>query len=163
MPPRKKKETRPDGQLVVVPPDAGDEERARQAYWLRAEKGLSWEEVASQLEYASADSARLTVHGYLQRAALQLGSERRREVLNHELGLFDKIELVLMPRVLDGDLKAIESLMKASMNRAKLMGLLDANGEKNTTKTVVVTSENFVETMRAVALGEHPAQMGEAG
>jgi hypothetical protein len=161
MPPRKKKEPRPDGSLVAVA--EADEERAYQAYWLRTEHSLSWAQVAAQMEYPSEDAARVAVRAYLQRAALEVSARRRRQVLEHEVGLFDQIEVVLLPRVLDGDLKAMETLMKASMNRARLQGLLDTNAEKGTTNTVVVTPERFVETMKAVALGQHPAQQLEAG
>lgn len=152
MPPRKKKEPRPDGVLVVVPEEASEDDRASQAYWLRSEKFQSWDEIATQVGYASGDSARISVHAWLQRAAMERGKARRQAALEHELSLFDQIEVVLLPRVLDGDLKATEALMRAVMNRSKLEGLLETDADRNTQRTVVVTSEQFAETMKSIAL-----------
>lgn len=153
MPPRKKKELRPDGVLAVVEEGASEDDRASEAYWLRQDKFQSWEEVAAQVGYASPAAARISVHAWLQRAALERGKRRRQQALEHELSLFDQIELVLLPRVLDGDLKATEALMRAVMNRSKLEGLLETDTDRNTQRTVVVTSENFAKIMQDVALG----------
>jgi hypothetical protein len=152
VPPRKKKETRPDGAVVVLAPDASLEDKVDQAYWLRNDRYMSWEEIATTLDYASAASARVAVHQYIQRAAANLTASRRQAVLDHEMAIYDRIETVLTPRMLDGDLKAIETLMKASMNRAKLQGLLDIEHEKDGNRTVVVSVEKFAETMKAIAL-----------
>jgi len=100
----RKKEPRSDGSLVVVPDEMLDEEKVDQAYWLRSDKGLSWDEIALTLGYSSPVSAKVAVHQYIQRCAVQVTARRRQAVLSHELELFDKIEAVLMPRVLDCDL-----------------------------------------------------------
>jgi hypothetical protein len=154
MPPRKKKEPRPDGTLVVVPDGMLDEDKVDQAYWLRTDKHLSWDEVAQQLDYANGTSARMAVHQYIQRSAIQVTAKRRQAVLEHELYLYDLYETVLLPRILDGDLKAMETMMKASMNRSKLQGLLDIEHEKEGNRTVVVSVERFAETMREIAEGK---------
>lgn len=151
--PRKKAAPRKDGALVVVPDLATDDERANQAYWARNDRHLTWDEVALAVGYPSPDAARVSVRSYLERAALDLGNRRRQQALEHELALYDKIETVLMPRVLDGDLKAIDGIMRASMNRAKLSGLLEVDKEKTGARTVVVSVERFAETMREIAEG----------
>ena len=161
--PRKKAAPRKDGALVVVPDLINDDERANKAYWVRAEQHLTWDEVALAVGYPSPDAARVSVRSYLERAAIQLGNERRMRALEHELNLYDKIETVLMPRMLDGDLKAIDGIMRASMNRAKLSGLLDMEHEKDGTRTVVVSVERFAETMKEIALESQRAKIEGKG
>lgn len=152
MPPRKKSEARKDGALVVVPDEMTSDDRVNQAYWLRAQQHASWEDIAQALGYASAESARVSVRQYLERAAAELGDKRRRAALEHELGLLDLYETVLMPRILDGDLKAMELMLKAGLNRAKLSGLLDTDREQSGVRTIVVSAERFAEQMKEIAL-----------
>lgn len=141
---------RSDG-LALVPTWSTDEERHYRAHQLRL-KGEDWAQVAKLCGYDSADSARIAVRAYLQRAAQSMAEEHRTEALQAEIERLNTLQASVWDQALDGDLKAVDTAVKIVVARAKLMGL-DRDGEKVTNNTVVVTEQDFVKIMQAHAEG----------
>jgi hypothetical protein len=137
--------------LVPVPTWHTDEERHYAAHQERL-KGKDWAEVARLCGYANEDSARIAVRAYLQRAADSLADEHRTEALQAEISRLNTLQAAVWDQALNGDLKAVDTVVRVISTRAKLMGL-DREGEKVTNNTVVVTEKDFVAIMQAHAEG----------
>lgn len=155
-------EPREDGQLI--PKAVGDAARAEgeeavtyQAYKLRR-AGYSWPVIAQQLGYANANSACVAVRNYLQRAAVELDVEARREALTLELDRLDALLASYYANALAGDIKAAELVLKISVQRSRLHAFeeLYAKDQRETTRTIVVPVERgqYAETLREITEGK---------
>lgn len=143
-----------DGELVPIPEEPTQDERAYAAHQLRL-GGLPWAVVAEKAGYANAASANVEVKAFLQRAALHRDSALREEALNLEMDRLDALQAAAWGAAMTGDLKAIDSCLRVMGHRAKLLGL-EYREEASVTRTIVVTgsTEQYVQTLKAISGSE---------
>lgn len=135
-------------ELMTVTKELDVRSPAQQAHALRL-AGHSWDAIAAQLDYASADSARLSVRNHIDRVVGQLDHDSRREMVVVELERLDAMHMALWDKAMTGDTKAIDQLLKVSDRRTSLLRLresIDDVGEQ----TLVINSENFLESLKAL-------------
>lgn len=140
-----------DGELVPLPDEPSQDERAHAAHQLRL-SGKRWHEVAAKAGYANAATANVEVRAFLQRAALSRDIALREEALELEMDRLDALQEVAWGAAMSGDLKAIDSCLRIMGHRAKLLGL-EYRDEAQATRTIVVagTTEQYVRTLKAIA------------
>lgn len=97
-------------------PEVLDREQA--VVSLRRE-GLTWEEIAKRVGYSSPSSA----HDAYQRAANRIIREDVDAIRNLESERLDCMHAAVWERALEGDLKAVDAVLKIMARRAKLFGL----------------------------------------
>jgi len=139
-------EPRKDGLALV----SGD--KAYQAYQLHLQ-GSDWEQVATHLGYKNGRVAQVEVRQYITRAATQMDAQRKEEVLGVEMARLDALQSAVWPAAMEGDTKAVDSVLRVMGHRSKLLGLeLIAQGGPVTNNTVVVAgnSEEFIRSLRLV-------------
>jgi len=128
-------------------------DQAYQAYQLHL-SGKDWEEVAKTIGYSSGKSAQVEVRQYITKAAVQMDNAKREEVLTLELSRLDALQAAVWDAAMEGDTKAVDSVLKVMSHRAKLLGLelLAQNTGTVTNNTVVVTgnSEEFIQSLKLV-------------
>lgn len=147
-------EVRPDGQVLEsVPTWSTEEDRAYAAHKLR-QQGKDWAQVARLTGYANPDTARMVVRSYLQKAAVELAVEHRQEMLQTEIARLDTLQAAIWDQAIEGDVKAVDSVIRIINARAKLLGIDQQSGDKVTNNTVVVSEKDFVKIMQAHAMGE---------
>lgn len=93
--------------------------RARMAFELR-KVGASYEMIADKLGYANANSCESAIRERLQRSYKPDDVEH---VVQMELARLDALQLVAWRRAQDGDLRAIDRIIKIMERRAKYLGL----------------------------------------
>lgn len=93
-------------------------QRAARAAEMKVHR-FSWETIARELGYKSADVARKTVERYIQR----LPRESMEALRALELEGLDRAESALADHIRQGDPQAINSMLKIKHHRARLMGL----------------------------------------
>lgn len=127
---------RSDGQLVVRREPG--EDLAYTAYRLQ-QAGHDWQTIADSVGYQNAKTAEVCVRQYLQKAALEVSADQRREALELELARTGRLINAYWDIALAGEVKAAEFVLKVITLRARLQGL-DENAEKTnaTTKTIVI-------------------------
>jgi len=115
-------------------------EKAREAHRMRLE-GLSWIEVADAVGYANRQVAQTEVRAMLQRAALELSVEEKLERLSLEVERLDSLQSAVWPQAMNGDTKAVDSVVRIINTRAKLLGLEMLHEQKGSTTntTVIIT------------------------
>lgn len=146
MSPSEPSETREDG-LVLY----GSGDKAYQAYRLSLE-GQDWDTIAVRLGYKNAQSARVEVRQYITKAATQMDLARKEEVLDIEMRRLDALQAAIWPAAMEGDTKAVDSVLRVMGHRSKLLGLeLIAQGGPVTNNTVVVAG-NTAEFINALKL-----------
>jgi len=151
VPPRKKRETREDGVVALVPGVLEEDDRPYTAYKLR-NQGYDWRTVASLTGYGDEAQARLSVQAYMQRTAMSQVQARRDEVLTMQMDRLDDLYRLAYAQASEGDLKGVDSCVRIVGQVSKLWGLEDKS-EKITNQTVVVTDAEFAETLKAHVQG----------
>lgn len=107
--------------------------RRAAAMELRAQ-GFSYRQIAEQLNYYSAEEARAAVLRGLDRLVVEPG----RELLVMEVYRLDQLMSVIFPMAMDGNLKAVDRVLKIQERRAKYLGL---DAPKTTDIRVTVQEE----------------------
>lgn len=92
--------------------------RTAKAAEMRVQR-YSWDTIAEKLGYKNGPTARQAVQRYMERLPME-GVETLRQ---SELASLDIAEATLADRILKGDIKAIEAMLKIKAHRAKLAGL----------------------------------------
>lgn len=124
--------------------------RAQMAFELR-KAGASYELIAEKLGYASAKSAENSIRSTLNR---KYKPEDVEEVVSMELARLDALQLVAWRRAKEGDLSAIDRILKIMERRAKYLGLdvkeqvSDGNVTNNTAIFIGGTEEEYVEQLK---------------
>lgn len=93
-------------------------QRAAKAAEMKAQR-YSWDTIAEKLGYKNGPAARMTVQRYTKR----LPMESMETLRQTELAGLDAAEVALADRIRQGDIKAIEAMLKIKHHRARLTGL----------------------------------------
>jgi len=93
--------------------------RAQMAFELR-KAGASYEQVAEKLGYASAKSAESSIRATLAR---KYKPDDVEDVVMMELARLDSLQLVAWRRAREGDLQAIDRILKIMERRSQYLGL----------------------------------------
>lgn len=96
-------------------------QRAAKAAGMRMQ-GYSWDTIAEKLGYKNGSSARMSVQRYTKRLPMESIEELRQS----ELASLDIAEAALADRIRNGDIKAIEAMLKIKHQRARTTGLYSA-------------------------------------
>jgi hypothetical protein len=133
------------------------QDNAYQAYQMHL-GGKDWEEVAKVLGYANGKTAQVEVRQYITRAAVQMDMAKREEVLGIEMARLDALQSAVWDAAMDGDTKAVDSVLRVMAHRAKLLGLeliAQGNGTVNH-NTVVVQgdTQDFIRSLQLVNGGQ---------
>jgi len=106
------------GESASSPRRIQAKERQRQALELR-KAGATYEDIASKLRYASATGA----HKAVVRAMQAIIEEPAQEVRKIEIERLDRMLLSVWGQVRDGNLGAIDRVLRIMERRARLLGL----------------------------------------
>jgi hypothetical protein len=134
------------------------EPRVREAYALRL-SGLSWDQVARELDYASADSVRLCVNGYINRINAEVDQSQRIELLHTELDRLGALQAAVWPAAMAGDTRAVDVALRVSDRRIKLLRLDQPQEDDVTGNTLVITSENFTTALHELIDEQEAAKL----
>jgi hypothetical protein len=130
------------------------QDNAYQAYQQHL-AGKDWEEVAKKLGYANGKTAQVEVRQYITRAAVQMDMAKREEVLHLEMARLDALQNALWDDAMEGDTKAVDSVLRVMGHRAKLLGLelVAAGAQDVTSRTVIIQgdSEEFIRSLQLVS------------
>ena len=124
--------------------------KAHMAFELR-KAGASYELIAEKLNYANAKSAENSIRATLQR---KYKPEDVEEVVQMELARLDALQLVAWRRAKDGDLNAIDRILKIMERRSKYLGLdtqteqVDHTVTHNTAIFIGGSEEEYVEQLQ---------------
>lgn len=134
---------------IAIPDDG--ESLAVTAHQLRL-SGLPWRQVAEQAGYTDAKVAQTCVRQYLQRAAIEKGEAARREALELELARLDALQEAVWPTAMNGDTRAVDTVLKIMNSRAKLLQLEGHDDRVVEQKTLIITGtqDEFVEALQGV-------------
>lgn len=124
---------------------ARDQTRRQQALSLRL-AGMTYEQIAERLEVSNA-GARDMVLRTLERAENR-AVDYERGIENQRL---DRAQAAIWTKVLDGDLKAIDTYLRISARRAKMNGL-DAPTRVDLSVSVREEMEDALQKLEAVVL-----------
>lgn len=107
----------------VLPSEVELEHEIERPKWWYAQQlrlaGATWDEIAKALGYQSGPTAHTTV----KRHTAQLSKQSAAELMELELERLDMLQLVVWRRARQGDLRAIETVLKIMATRAKYLGL----------------------------------------
>jgi hypothetical protein len=107
----------------ILPDDLELEHELRRPKWWYAQQlrlaGASWDEIAEALGYQSGPTAHTTV----KRHTSSLAKQSANELMELDLERLDMLQLVVWRQARQGDLKAIEAVLKIMATRAKYLGL----------------------------------------
>jgi hypothetical protein len=137
--------------------------RAQMAFELR-KAGASYELIAEKLGYSNAKSAESSIRRVL---ASKYKPEDVEEVVQLELARLDALQLIAWRRAKDGDLSAIDRILKIMERRAKYLGLdtsepqNDGNVTNNTAIFIGGTEKEYIEQLRQAR--EQATQMLNGG
>jgi hypothetical protein len=109
--------------------------KARLAFELR-KVGASYEDIADKLGYANAKSAESAIRNRLKKS---YKPDEVEEVVQMELARLDALQLVAWRRAKEGDLAAIDRILKIMERRSQYLGL-DRQQPKGDTTTVTQTA-----------------------
>jgi len=118
--------------------------------------GFSWDIVAQEIGYSSAEDARQSVKAYLQRSVMRMSEQTRKESLDKELQRLDALQSACWDQALSGDLRAIETSLRIIGQRSKLLGLEAVSQTTVTNQTVLIrgNKEEYIKELKAVAIPE---------
>jgi hypothetical protein len=100
-------------------PDPDLIEKERQVVELRR-AGATYEECARAVGYATPQGAYLAYHRALKRTLLDAGADEARQV---EIDRLDRLQRAAWPKALQGEVPAINSVLKIMERRSRLLGL----------------------------------------
>jgi hypothetical protein len=110
--------------------------------------GLTWEQIGDRLQI-STEAARQIVQTALDRATHDR-VEALREIENARL---DRAQAAIWTKVLEGDLKAVDTFLRISQRRSKMNGL-DAPTKIDLGVTIKQEMEAALQELEAVVMGE---------
>ncbi|MGP6177842.1 hypothetical protein ACTU6U_11145 [Microbacterium sp. A196] len=120
-------------------------QRAATAAEMKAHR-YSWETIAQTLGYKNAAVARKSVERYIDR----LPQESMELLRAQELADLDHAEATLADRIGQGDVQAIESMLKIKHHRARITGLYDRTLSAAGTEIELVVVQTTHEVARIV-------------
>ena len=126
----------------------GAAQRVAKAAEMRVQR-YSWDTIAERLGYKNGATARKSVQRYTERFPMEAVEDLRA----HELQSLDLAEQALAERIRNGDIKAIEAMLKIKHHRARLAGLYTESGAVALDTELMV----FQTTMHALRVAKtHP-------
>jgi hypothetical protein len=128
-------------------------DRAYDAHQLRL-AGADWSEIATRVGYADGRIASLAVTAYLQKIAIDLAPDQRRDALQRELDRLDALQFAYWPAALHGDHSAANIVLKCIARRCTVLGFDRPDDLIATTAPMLViggTSEEYVNGVKAIA------------
>lgn len=146
MSPSEPAEAREDG-LVLY----GGGDKAYQAYRMSLE-GQDWDSIARSLGYKTGRVAQVEVRQYISKASAGQALARKEEVLDIEMRRLDALQAAVWPAAMDGDTKAVDSVLRVMGHRSKLLGLelVSQGGVTNNTVVVAGNTEEFIRSLKLV-------------
>jgi hypothetical protein len=122
----------------------------RAAYKYR-QTGMSIFEIAERLQVTeSVIRAGITIT--MKSAAEFVTAGAKEDLLNMELDRLDALQQALWNQAMAGDVRATEGVLKVMGTRHKLLGL-EARQEQTTHNAVVISSEGYLEALKAISDG----------
>lgn len=122
-------------------------ERERQVLELRR-AGATYDDCARAVGYATAQGAYLAYQRALKRTLVETGAEEARQ---QELDRLDRLQRAVWPNALQGDLAAVNSVLRIMDRRARYLGL-DAPIKHDLTVETVDPTSIDAEVARLVRL-----------
>jgi hypothetical protein len=136
----------------VLPDELELEHEINRPKWWYAQQlrlaGASWDEIAKALGYQSGPTAHQTV----KRHTAQLAKQSAQELMELDLERLDQLQIVVWRSARQGDLKAIETVLKIMATRAKYLGLDKgaAYEDETTSKSTILIGGDEDEYIAAV-------------
>lgn len=128
-------------------------ERERQVLELRR-AGATYDDCARAVGYATPQGAYLAYQRALKRTLVETGAEEARQ---QELDRLDRLQRAVWPNALQGDLAAVNSVLRIMDRRARYLGL-DAPIKHDVTVETVDPTSIDAEVARLVGLLGQPTQ-----
>lgn len=127
------------------------DEQARLAYEMRQD-GKSWYSIAKALGLTES-AASQSVSRAMEQAAGYVSEQAKRNLLALEVTRLDRLQEVVWPQAMQGNLRAMDMALRIIMARAKVQQLDVIPDTSITNNTLVVTgsSEEYVAALRAIA------------
>lgn len=132
-------------------PSAETIERERRALELRR-AGATFDSIAQQLGFADRSGARYAFNQALTRTLREPAAEARQL----EADRLDRLQLAIWAKAMNGDLRAVEHVLKIMERRARLLGLDHADG-------IAERSQQLDEFNAALALRAFLTTLDQAG
>jgi hypothetical protein len=118
----------------IIPDELELEHELKRPKWWYAQQlrlaGAQWDEIATALGYQTGATAHTVVKREIGK--VQANKQTRQEMLDLELERLDMLQLVVWRRARQGDLKAIEAVLKIMATRHKLLGMGESIYEDET-------------------------------
>lgn len=133
-------------------------DRAYEAHQRRL-SGMSWHDVAAEVGYLDGRVANTAVSTYLQKVAVEMAPELRREALQREVDRLDALQHGCWHQAVKGDLGAGNLVLKIIGQRSKLLGLDRPDITLNEQRTILIsgTEEEYMAGLMAIAAERDPA------
>lgn len=134
-----------DNQPIPVPGELVESNDRTYRCYLSRLKGLSWEEIAAQENYASARQAMYEVQRYLDEAAELVAETTKKNMLLLEVSRLDALQAALWPEALKGHVASVGMAMNLILNRAKLLQLdlyVEPTEVPGVSRTVIIPSDS---------------------
>lgn len=140
----------------ILPDELELEHEINRPRWWYAQQlrlaGATWDEIAKALGYQSAQTAQITVKR--SQTQLQINKASAQELMELDLERLDMMQLVVWRKARQGDIKAIETVLKIMNTRAKYLGLDKGaayDDESGTKSTIFIggTEENYIAALQA--------------
>ena len=144
----------PSGEPVIVPDDVATAgERAYRAYKAHL-SGKSWQEIAVEEQYPSAEAVSYDVKRYMDEARSLVVHHSARSMLELEVARMDALQSFAWPQAERGHVPSMAFVLAVIKERARLVGLdPEQMNEGDKTNTVVVPkdSDGFISAMQRAA------------
>jgi len=109
--------------------------------------GVTWEKISAEIGFKNASGA----YKMYQRAAARMIRPNLEELRDVELDRLDRMQLGIWPKAKDGDMRAIDTVLRIQDRRARLLGL-DAPTKIQAEVTVYEGQQLVEHTARIVEL-----------
>jgi hypothetical protein len=112
--------------------------------------GVSYEKIAERVGYKNANTAANAVSRTLKRSRKHVDTD---DMVNMELSRLDALQAVAWRRAKEGDLPAIDRILKIMERRAHYLGLDTQQPQQDIHQTTVVIGGNqsqYIESLKAV-------------
>lgn len=116
-------------------------------------RGKPWREIWKLADTPSEAAAKMQLKHWLQKAALEMEAETRSEHLTMEVNRLDTLQDAAWDDAIDGDKKAMDSVIRIITLRSRLLGLdqgplTEINA---TSQTIVVSSAEYIDKLKTIA------------
>lgn len=122
----------------ILPSEVELEHEIERPRWWYAQQlrlaGATWDEVAKALGYQSGPTAHTTV----KRHTAEMSKANAQELMELELERLDMLQIVVWRRARQGDLRAIDTVLKIMATRAKYLGLDQRTYEDESDKKATI-------------------------